>query len=165
MGALSPFLGWSLWTFWVGPSPCTFRKGEIWPVQAAPAWWSADCTSTATLFPGTCYFSLQLELFLNCISWYSLAVLGMEEKWERQHMEPWGRAGTILSLLSAVPEHHLCAETRGSKTQTRAFLQTAIDINVHIHTAKLDQQMGILFVGIATAFHKAKMKLQHQKGQ
>lgn len=90
----------------------------------------------------------------------------MEGKWRRQHTEHSGTAaGAILSLLSAVPAHRLCAETRGNKTQSRAFLQTAIDTNVHNHTAKLDQQMGILFVGIATAFHEAKMKLQHQKGQ
>lgn len=35
---------------------------------------------------------------------------------------------------------------------------------MHIHTVKLDQQMGILLVGIAIAFHKAKMKLQDQEG-
>lgn len=70
-----------------------------------------------------------------------------------------------LSLLAAVLVYRLCAETGGNRIQTRAFLETAIDINMHIHTVKLDQQMGILLVGTAIAFHKAKMKLQGQEGR
>lgn len=63
-------------------------------------------------------------------------------------------------LVSNVFVHCLhCAEIRGNRIQTRACLETAVDMNVHIHTVKLDQQVGILLVGIAIAFYRAKIKL------